>query len=67
MGYSNKLSELSKEYSNIDFYDYYTNNISELTDEMYYDYQHLNQMGAKTFSEKISKLIIDSVNFEKSN
>lgn len=65
MEYSNKLEELTNKYSNIEFYDYYTNDINELSNKMYYDYQHLNQMGAKIFSENISNKIIDQINTEK--
>lgn len=55
--YSKKLNNLVLEYNNIDFYDFYSKDINELNDSMYYDYQHLNSKGAMMFSDQIMKFI----------
>ncbi len=56
--YSRKLSNEVQGSKNIEFLDFYNNEIAELNDSMYYDYQHLNRKGAETFSTLISKKIM---------
>lgn len=56
--YSDKLKLLSEKYNNIVFYDFYTNDIKELDNSMYYDYQHLNRTGAAVFSGILSDIIV---------
>ena len=56
--YSKKLVEATKKYTNMEVYDFYNNDLPELNDSMYYEYQHLNKKGAGLFSEKISTIIL---------
>jgi hypothetical protein len=56
--YSKKLASEIQDSKNIVFFDFYSNEISELNDSMYYDYQHLNRQGAEVFSLMLSKKIL---------
>jgi hypothetical protein len=56
--YSKKLAIEIQDSKNIEFYDFYSNEISTLNDSMYYDYQHLNRQGAEVFSVLLSKKIL---------
>lgn len=60
--YSNKLKKLAIENKNIEFYDFYTQNLLVLNDSLYYDSHHLNYSGAEVFSAKISELILEKIN-----
>ena len=57
--YSKKLANEIQKYNNILFLDFYTNEINELNDNMYYDVQHLNIKGAEVFSVLLSKKILE--------
>jgi len=59
--YSNKLKILSNEYENIDVLDFYMNDISELSDSLYYNFQHLNKNGAVLFSKKIAEIVAERI------
>jgi len=55
--YSKKLDSLCDQYENIVFYDFYTNDIDSLENNVFYDYQHLNRNGAAIFSRSLSSII----------
>ncbi|MCB9427108.1 MAG: hypothetical protein H6584_08820 [Flavobacteriales bacterium] len=64
--YSKKLDSLCAKSDNIIFYDFYSTDISQLKNEMYYDYQHLNRKGAEVFSKLISeKIKLDMAKYSK--
>ena len=58
--FSKKMDSICHQFTNIVFYDFYTNDIDLLDNSMYYDYQHLNRKGAEIFS----KIFSDSINRE---
>ena len=49
--YSDLLSTYVKNYPNIDFFDFYNNDIESSDNSLYYDPQHLNANGAKVFTK----------------
>lgn len=49
--FSKKLNEEVSKYLNVHFLDLYHENFPELTDEYYYDTDHLNSTGAQIFSK----------------
>ncbi len=55
--FSQKLKELALEFNNVDFYDFYDQEIPGLEDCMYYDPQHLNKDGSEIFSNFLANLI----------
>jgi len=55
--FAQKLEKMALEFNNIDFYDFYTTEIPELNDSMYYDPQHLNKDGASLFSSYLANLL----------
>jgi hypothetical protein len=57
--YSNKMSKEIQKYNNLIFFDFYNNDIAELSNNMYYDVQHLNRQGAEIFSVYLSKKIME--------
>ncbi|MEO7177108.1 MAG: hypothetical protein ABIV51_14350 [Saprospiraceae bacterium] len=60
MDYSRKVTMEIQKYKNIVFFDFYSNDIRELDDSMYYDYQHLNRQGAEIFSGFLAKKFMES-------
>ena len=57
--YSKKITSLK--FKNIKCLDFYSNNISTLTDDMYYDLYHLNDKGAIIYSKLIANLVLNEV------
>lgn len=55
--YSKILTALCSKYDNVVFYDFYAQDIYQLNNSMYYDYQHLNRNGAEIFSKLFSEKI----------
>ena len=55
--YSKMLGNEIRKYRNVSFIDFYSTVNANLTDEMFYDFQHLNTQGAKVFSEMLASKI----------
>ncbi|HXV22126.1 MAG TPA: hypothetical protein VD811_14155 [Desulfuromonadales bacterium] len=55
--FSNMLQQEADKYNNIEFYDFYSRSLSNLTNDDYYDPQHLNRFGA----EKFTILLMDEI------
>lgn len=51
--FSQMLAQESNKYQNIYFIDFFSDQVSVLTDEMYYDPQHLNPIGARLFTREL--------------
>lgn len=51
--FSRLLAQESSKYQNIYFIDFFSDKVSVLTDDMYYDPQHLNPRGARIFTKEL--------------
>jgi len=60
--YSQFLFELTKKYKNIHFIDFYNHPIPSLTNQMFYNYMHLNKEGASIFSKALADSISKDIN-----
>lgn len=55
--YSIRLDSICQKHPNIHFYDFYSNDINALENDLYCDYQHLNKEGSIVFSRIFADII----------